>query len=102
MNPKLLKAVAALAPAGMLLVGSTRQLSRGKGTAAVFQFIGAICFVVVIIAHLAEALSWFPWMHWGLDDSVGHYIDLLAAIGGLALFPIGYPFGALTREVAYA
>lgn len=55
--------------------------------------------MVVVIAHLCEALGWFPWMHWGLEHSVGHYIDLVAAIGGLTLFPIGYLFGALTREV---
>jgi hypothetical protein len=41
-------------------------------------------------------------MHWGLEHSVGHYIDLLAAIGGLSLFPIGYLLGALTREMTSA
>lgn len=100
MNPTLAKALAALVPTGMLLVGSTLQFSRRKGTAAIFQLIGAACLMVVIIAHLCEALGWFPWMHWGLEHSVGHYIDLVAAIGGLALFPIGYLLGAITREVA--
>lgn len=100
MNPTLAKALAALVPTGILLVGSTLQFSRRKGMAAVFQLIGAACLLVVVIAHLCEALDWFPWMHWGLEHSVGHYIDLVAAIGGLALFPIGYLFGALTREVA--
>jgi hypothetical protein len=100
MNPTFAKAIAALVPTGMLLVGSTLQFSRWKGIATVFQLIGATCLVVVVIAHLCEALGWFPSMHWGLEHSVGHYIDLLAAIGGLLLFPIGYLFGALTREVA--
>lgn len=99
MNPTFAKAVAALVPTGTLLVGSTLLFSRRKGTAAVFQLIGAACLVVVVIAHLCEALGWFPWMHWGMEHSVGHYIDLLAAIGGLSLFPIGYLFGALTKEV---
>lgn len=98
-NPTFAKAIAALVPTGMLLVGSTLQFFRRKRTATVFQLIGAACLVVVVIAHLCEALGWFPWMHWGSEHSVGHYIDLLAAIGGLALFPIGYLFGALTREV---
>lgn len=100
MNPTFAKAIAALVPTAMLLVGSTLQFSRGKRTAALFQLIGAACLVVVVIAHLCEALNWFPWMHWGLEHSVGHYIDFIAAIGGLALFPIGYLFGALTREAA--
>ena len=100
MNPALPKAIAALVPTCMLLVGSALQFSRRKGTAALFQLIGATCLVVVVIAHLCEALGWFPWMHWGQEQSVGHYIDLAAATGGLSLFPIGYLFGALTREVA--
>ena len=66
----------------------------------VFELIGAACLMVVIIAHVCEALNWFPWMQWGLEHSIGHYVDLVAAIGRLSLFPIGYLFGALTREVA--
>jgi hypothetical protein len=100
MNPTFAKAIAALVPTGMLLVGSTFQFSRRKGMAALFQLIGAACLVVVVIAHLCEAHGWISWMNWGLEHSVGHYIDLVAAIGGLALFPIGYLFGAFTREAA--
>jgi len=100
MNPTFTKATAALVATGMLLVGSALQFSRRKGTAAIFQLIGAACLMVVIIAHVCEALNWFPWMHWGLEHGVGHYVDLVAVIGGLSLFPTGYLFGALTREVA--
>jgi hypothetical protein len=100
MNPIFTKAIAALVPTGMLLVGSALQFSRRKGTAAIFQLIGAACLIVVVITHVCEALNWFPWMHWGHEHSVGHYVDLVAAIGGLSLFPIGYLFGALTTEVA--
>lgn len=100
MNPTFAKAIAALGPTLMLLVGSTLQLSRRKGATAIFQVIGAACLVVVVIAHLCEALGWLPGMHWGVEHSVGHYIDLVAAIGGLSLFPIGYLASALTREVA--
>jgi hypothetical protein len=100
MNPIFTKAIAALVPTGMLLVGSALQFSRRKGTAAIFQLIGAACLIVVVIAHVCEALNWFPWMHWGHEHSVGHYVDLVAAIGGLSLFPIGYLLGALTTELA--
>jgi hypothetical protein len=100
MNPTFAKAIAALVPTGMLVVGSTLQLSRRRGVASFFQLIGAACLVAVIVAQLCEALGWFPRMHWGLEHSVGHYIDLVAAIGGLSLSPIGYLFGALTREMA--
>ena len=50
MNPTFAKAIAALVPTGMLLVGSTLQFSRRKGIAAFFQLIGAACLVVVVIA----------------------------------------------------
>jgi hypothetical protein len=100
MNPTFTKALVALVPTGMLLVGSTLQFSRRKRIAALFQLIGAACLVVVVIAHLSEALGWLPWMHWGLEHSVGHYMDLVAAVGGLSLFPIGYLFGAFTRDAA--
>ena len=37
----------------------------------------------------------FPGMHWGLEHSAGHYVDLAAAVLGLALFPVGYLLQAL-------
>jgi hypothetical protein len=100
MNPTFAKAIVALIPTGMLLVGSTLQFSRRKRIVTLFQLAGTACLMVVVIAHVCEALGWLPGMHWGLEHSAGHYIDLVAAIGGLSLFPIGYLFGALTREVA--
>jgi hypothetical protein len=30
---------------------------------------------MVVLTHLCEALHLFPWMHWGLENSVGHYLD---------------------------
>ena len=68
--------------------------------AALLQLIEAVCLMVVVIAHLFDAPNWPPWMQWGLEHSVGHYVDLVAAIGGFSLFPTGYLFGALTREAA--
>ena len=71
MNPIFTKAIAALVPTGMLLVGSALRFSRRKSTAAIFQLIGAACLMVVIIAHVCEALNWFPWMHWALSTASG-------------------------------
>ena len=52
--------------------------------------LGAGCLVVVVLTHLREALHLLPWMHWGLEHSAGHYLDLGSAVLGLTLFPIGY------------
>jgi hypothetical protein len=54
------------------------------------QLFGAGCLVVVVSTHVAEALHLFPWMHWGLAHSVGHYLDFWSAVLGLTSFPIGY------------
>ena len=36
-------------------------------------------------------------MHWGLEHSAGHYVDLVGAVLGLTLFPAGYFLHALPR-----
>ena len=48
----------------------------------------------MILTHVAEALQLFPFMHWGQEHSIGHYFDLISAILGITLFPLGYPLHA--------
>jgi hypothetical protein len=67
----------------------------GKTTTSLIQLLGAVCLVIVILAHVSEALRIFPWMGWGLESSVGHYLDLSGAILGASLFPIGFLLRAL-------
>jgi len=55
---------------------------------------------MVVLTHLCEALGLFPWMHWGLKNSVGHYLDFWSATLGLTLFPAGYLFHWLTNRNA--
>ena len=100
MNVTLLKALVALVPACMLFSGSVVLFSRGKTVCSLLQLLGAGCLVVVVLSHVSEALHLFPWMHWGLERSVGHYLDFWSAVLGLTLFPIGYLFCALTRRHA--
>jgi hypothetical protein len=38
-----------------------------------------VCFVIVVLTHIAEKLHVFPGMGWGLQDSPGHYLDLISA-----------------------
>jgi hypothetical protein len=54
--------------------------------------------VVVVFTHVSEALHLFPWMHWGLEHSIGHYLDFFSAVLGLTLFPIGYLLHALRAK----
>ena len=97
MSFALVKALIVLVPTLMLLLGSILVHLSGRTIWSFFQVLGAVCFVLVVLVHLCEALNWFPSMRWGAEDSVGHYVDLWTAILGLSLFPIGYLFHTLTR-----
>ena len=97
MNAILFRALVGLVPACMLFSSSVFWFFRDKSAWALLQLFGAGCFLVVVLAHVAEALELFPSMGWGLEHSAGHYLDLWSAIFGLTLFPIGYLFHAVTR-----
>ena len=63
------------------------------------QLLGAGCLVIVVLSHVFEALHLFPWMHWGAERSVGHYLNISSAVLGLTLFPTGYLLHALTERL---
>ena len=98
MSVALLKSVVALVPASMLLCGSLVKFFRVKNVCSLLQVLGAGCMVVVVLAHVFEALRLFSGMHWGAEQSVGHYLDFGSALLGLTLFPTGYLLQALTER----
>jgi hypothetical protein len=100
MNVTLLKALVASVPTSMLFFGSIIMFFRGKNVCAFLQLLGAGCLVVVVLAHVSEGLHLFPWMHWGLERSVGHYLDFCSALLGLTLFPVGYLIHAVIKRHA--
>jgi hypothetical protein len=93
MNIALVKALIALVPTGLLLCGSFMLLVKGRTVFSILQVLGAVCLVV--LAHVAEALQWFPLMRLGEAQSPGHYLDLSSAVLGVTLFPLGYFIQAL-------
>jgi hypothetical protein len=78
----MLKSIFALALAGVSLVASVTHWRRHRSFPAVLFVGAASCFTVVAIAHLFEAFSILPVAGWGQQRSVGHYIDLSAAVLG--------------------
>ena len=100
MNVTLFKALVALVPTCMLFSGSAVLFVRRKSESSFLQLLGAGCLVVVVLTHVSEGLHLFPWMHWGLEHSVGHYLDFGSAVLGLTLFPIGYLLHALGNQNA--
>lgn len=92
----LAQALVALVPVCMLFFGSLVLLARQKTVWSFLQLLGAGCLVIVVLAHLSEALHLLPWMNWGHPHSIGHYVDFWSAVLGLTLFPVGYLLNALT------
>jgi hypothetical protein len=82
----------------MLLSGSAVLFCKGKTLCSFLQMLGAGCLAVVVLSHIAEGLHLFPSMHWGLERGVGHRLDFWCAVLGLAFFPTGYLFCALTKQ----
>ena len=91
-----LRALAALVPATLLLIGSAVLFSKVRTVSTFLQLVGAGCLTVVVLSHICEAFDLVPWMQWGLPNSAGHYLDLVSAVLGLVLFPIGYLWRAIT------
>ena len=90
MNTAPLRALLALFPVCMLLLGSGIRFRREKVLAAGMQFVGASAIALVVLTHICESLHLFPAMGWGLEHSTGHYLDLISAALGFLLFPMGY------------
>lgn len=92
MNPASLKALLALLPACLLLLGSAITFFRLKTVPLLLQLVGASALVVVVLTHVCDALHLFPGMHWGMEHSVGHYLDLTYECGsGFRAVPNGVP-----------
>jgi hypothetical protein len=82
----------------LMFSGSFVLFCRGRTVWSFLQLAGAGFLVVVVLTHVCEGLRLFPSMHWGLERSVGHYVDFWSAVLGLTLFPVGYLFHALTKS----
>jgi succinate dehydrogenase/fumarate reductase cytochrome b subunit len=91
------KALVLLVPAALLFSYSF-VLWKRKARWSSLQLIGSACLVVVVLTHVCEALRLFPWMQWGAEHSVGHYLDLSSAVLGLTLFPAGYLIRLTTKR----
>jgi hypothetical protein len=100
MNVTLFRALISLLPVGMLFCGSVLLFFRRRTVSTLLQVIGAGAFVMVVLAHIAEALNVLPLMQWGAENSTGHYLDVCSAVIGLILFPIGYLLAALSGRRA--
>jgi uncharacterized protein (DUF983 family) len=95
MNVILYRSLIASVPVCILLCGAAVWFFRKKTLPSFLQLFGAGSLLIVVLVHVFEALHLLPWMHWGLETSFGHYLDLSSVVLGLTLFPIGYLLQAL-------
>jgi hypothetical protein len=63
---------------------------RLAATGRYLMLLGGGCLVIVVLTHVCETFHLCPAMGWGLKHSTGDYLDLSAAIPGLAFLPAGY------------
>lgn len=91
----LLKALVAFVPASLIFCGAAVLFYKRKTLYSALQLVGAAGLVMVVFAHVCEALQLFPSMQWGSERSAGHYFDLCSALLGFTLFPLGYVLDSL-------
>lgn len=89
MNNSLSKALMLFLPVLALFVYSAIAFNRKRAVWSSLLLGGALCLVVVILTHIAEAVHLFPAMGWGEPHSLGHSVDLLSAVGGIVLVAFG-------------
>lgn len=76
--------------AGVLFIASAILLLKERTGCRAVQLFGSLCWVMVVLTHVAESFRLLPEMGWGLPRTPGHYLDLCSAILGLILLPLGY------------
>ncbi len=91
MNGTLVRALIALVLVSLLIAHSVASFLSNRTTLKLLQLIGAACLLVVVLAHLAEGAHLLQSMRWGARDSIGHDVDLAAAVLAVTLLAIGLP-----------
>jgi hypothetical protein len=76
----------------MFLGVSLALLLTRRSLGAALQALGLGCFGLMALTHVFAAFAIFPALGWGQSHSVGHDIDLVAALGGIALLTAGLAF----------
>lgn len=85
MSASVVKGILALAAACVFFgVGAVLALTR-RGVSPALQASGIGFFGVMALTHVFENFSILPEFGWGHPHSVGHFIDQVAALLGIAL-----------------
>lgn len=91
------KSVLAFALTATLLAGAALRFRHRRSAAAGLLVLATVCFLVVALTHVFESLAIMPAAGWGQPHSVGHYLDLTAALLGIAA-TVGAVLATLLRR----
>jgi len=98
MSVAVLKGLLALAAACVFLGVSVILFLTRRGFASALQALGIGCFAVMALTHVFEAFSILPSLGWGRPHSVGHLIDLVAALLGVTLVTTSFLLRYVSRD----
>ena len=83
MSVSALKGFLALVAACVFLGVCVVLFLTRRGLSSMLQALGIGCFGVMALTHVFEEFSILPKLGWGRPHSVGHFIDLVAALLGI-------------------
>lgn len=90
MDASVLKGLLALAGTCVFLAVSAALLLTRRDFASVLLASGIGCFGVMALTHFFESFSILPAFGWGRPHSVGHLIDLVAALLGITFTTLSF------------
>lgn len=90
MNASALKGLLALAAACVFLAVAAALFLTRRGLVSALQAMGVGCFGVMALTHVFEAFSVLPAFGWGQPHSIGHLIDLVAALLGVTFVSMSF------------
>jgi hypothetical protein len=90
MNFTLSKILILFVAAAVLLIRTASFVLHQPSAARVLQLCVSVALMIVVLTHVAEALSLFTFMGWGRPNSMGHYLDLLSLALGIVFLLVGH------------
>ncbi len=90
MSAAVLKGLLALAAAVVFLIVSTALFVTRRDLSGALLATGIGWFGVMALTHVFESFAILPAFGWGRPHSVGHLIDLAAAVLGVAFVATGF------------
>ena len=83
MSATSLRGLLALAAACVFLAVSVTLFLTRRGLVSGLQAFGIGCFGIMALTHVFQAFSILPAFGWGQAHTIGHLIDLVAALLGV-------------------